>query len=209
MLHGFLMNRFVMHSLESALKEAGFDAHSLDYHSIRGTLAEHLEETGRGIDALLERGASRVHLLGHSMGGVVVLSYLLRARSDAARTASIGRTVLLGAPVTGCAAAEEFAKQAAGRMLMGNSAALWQEAMPLSIPEGVQVGAIAGTERFGLGQLFVNLDGPNDGVARVEETRLPGMADHLILPVSHSGMLFSAEVARQCAAFLRDGRFAR
>jgi hypothetical protein len=60
-----------------------------------------------------------------------------------------------------------------------------------------------------LGQFFVSLDGPNDGVARVEETRLPGMADHLVLPVSHTGMLFSAEVARQSAAFLRHGRFAR
>jgi len=41
----------------------------------------------------------------------------------------------------------------------------------------------------------------------VEETRLPGLAGHCVLETSHSGMLVSADVARQVAVFLRDGRF--
>ena len=71
------------------------------------------------------------------------------------------------------------------------------------------MGAIAGTQQLGLAQLFVNIPGDNDGVVSVEETRLPGLADHLVMPVSHSGMLFSGAVADQCASFLRDGRFVR
>jgi len=50
---------------------------------------------------------------------------------------------------------------------------------------------------------------PSDGVVTVDETRLPGLSDHLVLPVSHSGMLISREVALQTAAFLRYGRFER
>ena len=36
---------------------------------------------------------------------------------------------------------------------------------------------------------------------------LEGAKEHLTLPVTHSGMVFSAAVARQTAAFLRDGHF--
>jgi hypothetical protein len=41
----------------------------------------------------------------------------------------------------------------------------------------------------------------------VRETRLEGATDHLLLPVSHMGMLLSARVADECGRFLRDGRF--
>jgi len=42
----------------------------------------------------------------------------------------------------------------------------------------------------------------------VEETRLPGLCDHCVLETSHTGLLVSADVARQVATFLREGRFA-
>ncbi|HZP89005.1 MAG TPA: hypothetical protein VFB54_19495, partial [Burkholderiales bacterium] len=71
----------------------------------------------------------------------------------------------------------------------------------------VEVGVIAGTRRFGLGCVFVTLQGPNDGVVTVEETRLPGLTDHLVMPVTHSGMIVSARVARQVGVFLKTGRF--
>ena len=38
---------------------------------------------------------------------------------------------------------------------------------------------------------------------------LCGASDELLVPVSHSGMVFSPTVARQTAAFLREGRFER
>jgi len=44
-------------------------------------------------------------------------------------------------------------------------------------------------------------------VGSVEETRLPGMRDHIVLNVSHSGMLVSRAVAHQISTFLHDGTF--
>jgi len=38
---------------------------------------------------------------------------------------------------------------------------------------------------------------------------LAGARDHLVLPVSHTGMLFSVEVAHQVGQFLAQGRFDR
>jgi hypothetical protein len=43
----------------------------------------------------------------------------------------------------------------------------------------------------------------------VDETRLSGMSQHLVLKVSHTGLPFSATVARQTGAFLSSGKFIR
>ena len=47
----------------------------------------------------------------------------------------------------------------------------------------------------------------SDGTVLADESRHPGLSDHVEIHTSHTGMLFSAEVARQAAAFLRAGRF--
>ena len=202
LLHGLWMNNIVMSSIAAALTRAEYTPFMLDYRSMRGSLAEHLERIGQRIAAL---PGSRVHLIGHSMGGVLVLACLTRRPADI----RIGRSVLLGAPVSKCQAAQDFAQHAAGRWLLGESIELWRDPPALAVPTGREVGVIAGTHAFGLGPLFVQLPGINDGVVQVEETKVPGLADHIELPVSHTGMLFSADVAQQCVAFLRRGRFQR
>ena len=55
--------------------------------------------------------------------------------------------------------------------------------------------------------MFMDVPEPSDGVVTVEETRLAGLSDHIVLPVSHSGMLVSAQAARQVAVFLERGAF--
>ena len=71
------------------------------------------------------------------------------------------------------------------------------------------VGVIAGTVPLGFGQLVAKFDEDNDGTIGVSETRLEGLKDHLILPVSHKGMLVSSVVADQAAAFIKRGEFLR
>jgi len=66
---------------------------------------------------------------------------------------------------------------------------------------------IAGTLRMGTGQFFAHFDEDNDGTVGVSETSIPGLADHLVLPHSHFGMLYAHDVAAQVAHFLRHGRF--
>jgi hypothetical protein len=41
----------------------------------------------------------------------------------------------------------------------------------------------------------------------VWETRLAGLADHAVVPASHSGLVFSEQVAGLVANFLECGRF--
>ena len=55
--------------------------------------------------------------------------------------------------------------------------------------------------------MFAGFDGPSDGTVALWETRLPGLAAHAQVHASHTGLLFSREVAGLVAGFLRDGRF--
>ncbi len=201
-LHGLWMNRFAMLPLSRALRSAGYAPLAPSYHSMRGTLQDNLALVARQVDAI---AAQRIHFVGHSLGGLLVLALLHRQRGNP----RFGRAVLLGSPLAGCESARAFAAFPGGRWLLGNTVGKWSSPPMSEIPAGREVGVIAGTRRLGLAQLVVRVTGEHDGVVRVEETRLPGLADHMVLPVSHSGMLFSKPVAQQCIAFLQSGAFRR
>ena len=64
-----------------------------------------------------------------------------------------------------------------------------------------------GVAAGGHGQFFAHFDEDNDGTVGVGETIIPGLADHIVLPHSHIGMLFAGDVAANVAHFLRTGRF--
>lgn len=79
----------------------------------------------------------------------------------------------------------------------------------LPLPEGFEVGVIAGTLPLGLGHWFGRFEGAHDGTVTVAETRVAGVIDHLEVRTSHTGLIYSRVVAQQAAAFLREGRFTR
>jgi len=201
LLHGAWMNRWVMVYLAHALRREGFAAQALTYRTMRGTLKEHLERMETRIAAL---ESPRVHLVGHSLGGVIVLRYLQRGPD-----VRIGRAVLIGAPVAGCRAAGDLARRAGGEFLLGKSIAVWREPVDVSLGPRFEVGVIAGTGALGLGRLVTRLPRPNDGVVCLDETEFPAMRDHLALPIGHTLMLVSPRVARETAAFLKTGGFLR
>jgi hypothetical protein len=120
---------------------------------------------------------------------------------------AVGNVVLLGTPAQGCLAGRHFARHAAGRWLLGESAALWREGRGARWTRSEPLGVIAGTQPFGLGHMVSRLPGPSDGVVLVEETTIEGMRARALLPVSHSLMLVSARVAENVAEFLAHGRF--
>lgn len=183
--------------LARRLRASGFEPHGFDYASL-------LQGPGESADRLVQRvrqlGPGPVHLVGHSLGGLMALEALCR---DAGLPP--GRVVCLGSPLAGSGAARGLARRSLS-LLLGRSASLLRRGL-VQLPPGRDVGVVAGSLGFGLGQFFGGFDGPNDGTVAVQETRMPGLADHRVLPLSHTGLVFSGAVARLVAGFLRDGRF--
>jgi hypothetical protein len=134
--------------------------------------------------------------------GLTILAALNQSPGLRAR-----RIVLLGVPYNGIGAAEQLGRFRFGRSLLGRSIGDALNRPSPSPPADVELGVIAGDVPAGMGRLVARLPGPNDGVVRVDETRVPGARDAVVLHVSHSGMLVSAAVARATCAFLGVGLF--
>jgi pimeloyl-ACP methyl ester carboxylesterase len=199
LVHGIWMTGAVFALLAPRLRGCGFEPMPFTYASVRLTLEDAAHRLARFVRS---RTRGRAHFVGHSLGGLVVLELLAREPALPA-----GRAVLLGTPGMGCQAAEQLSRSRSGRMLIGAGLPQWRPEHGMAAAQRVEMGAIAGTLRFGIASLVVRLPAPNDGAVTVEETRLRGLRDHIVLPVTHSGMMLSARVARQVCAFLSHGRF--
>ncbi len=187
-------------------KEYGFRAHLFSYRSVHGTLDENADALADFIDDLAVNG---VHLIGHSLGGVLALRML--ANED---DMPPGRVVCLGSPLTGSRAAtflheQEWAEEIVGRSLPGGVIHAAANEWASHVCEQRDIGVIAGNVPYGLGRFFARFEEDNDGTVAVSETDLDGARDRLVMAVSHKGLLVSPDVVDQAAAFLRRGEFLR
>jgi pimeloyl-ACP methyl ester carboxylesterase len=196
-LHGIWMRGLMMLPLARRLRAQGFDPQGFDYASLLHGPAPSVQ---RLAERLRRLGPGTVHLVGHSLGGLVALETLCQ-HADLPP----GRVVCIGSPLAGSSAARGLVRRSLAPVL-GRSAALLQGGLA-QLPPGREVGMVAGSLGFGLGGLFGEFDGPNDGTVAVSETRLPGLADHREVPASHSGLIMSPAVAGLVGGFLRTGRF--
>jgi pimeloyl-ACP methyl ester carboxylesterase len=186
--------------------ELDADARAFSYRSVAADASTNARELTKYLSAL---SADRLHLVGHSLGGLVILKAFEQEPALDARLAP-GRIVLLGSPLRGSRTARNLAGLPFGRKIMGRS--IHEEVLMARERQwhgARELGVIAGNLGFGLGRLVGSLRGPSDGTVLVEETLLEGARDRVVLQVSHTGMLFSAVVARAAGAFLGTGRFAR
>jgi pimeloyl-ACP methyl ester carboxylesterase len=190
---GLWMPSVIMVPLAARLARAGFRTRRIAYSG------------RRSLDAAMEclaREHAAPHFVGHSLGGVLIFDMLSRHPQVAA-----GRIVLIGAPVSGCLAGQRLRTWRIGRWMLGASAPRWETcAARWQRPE--PLGVIAGTRPIGLGRTLGALPGENDGVVRVEETSVEGMAERVLVPLGHSMLAVSARVSGLVERFLRAGRFA-
>jgi len=202
LVHGLWMNRWTMALLARRMERAGLATVIFGYPSMRESLDRNADALAKFLAAI---DAPRLHLVGHSLGGIVCLRYLARSHDP-----RVQRCVLLGAPVRGNTVGARLARFRIGLHALGASASLWSGRMPeLAIDARYEVGVIVGTRRIGIGATLFADRSAGDGVVRVDEADYPAARDRMQLDVSHSGMLVSRRIARQVIAFLSRGAFER
>jgi len=201
LVHGLWVHGVVMTVLARRIARHGFRVANYSYPTVRLSLSENSARLERFCTLL----GGTLHFVGHSLGAILVARLL----ADLARL-TVGRAVLLAPPFNDTYAGRRLAGFAAGRAAMGRGVSEWLSSERKINLEHYDIGVIAGRASIGLGRVVApGLPAPNDGTISVAETRVPGMRDHIELPVSHSGMVFSRIVAHEVCAFLRDGRFSR
>lgn len=198
-VHGWHMTGLEMLLLRRRLRHAGYEVRAFRYASRRQTP----EQASRRLAAYLEEvPGDVVHLVAHSLGGIVV-----RHLFAIAPVQRPGRIVMLGSALTGSRAAARVARSALGRRWLGG--ALDRGLLGGSpLLQGRGVGMIAGSQGLGLGSLLPTLlPQPHDGTVAVQETEAPDVTRHLQVPNGHFGLLFSPRVADSVIRFLKSGEF--
>ena len=186
--------------LRRRLAQLGFHCHQFRYPSLRNTPAQNallLEQFLRDVKADV------LHLVAHSLGGLIVLHLFERYQP-----AQPGRVLMLGTPLKGSATARYLAERRVLRTLLGKSLV---NGLLGNVPRwrnNRQIGMIAGSRGWGIGSfLYQQISTPNDGTVAVEETLSEIVDQHLVVPYSHFGMLFAAPVIRAAGYYLQQGSF--
>jgi hypothetical protein len=207
LLHGLGRTSRSMRSLGRRLEARGYTVHNLDYPSRRQSFEELTNYVGRSIEECGGAGAERLHLVGHSLGGILARAYVQEFRPG-----NLGRVVMLSPPNHGSEIVDVLRRWPFFDRVVGPTG-IELGTVPESVPNRLEppdyeVGIIAGNRSLTvLGSLL--LPGPDDGIITVESARLPGARDFLVLPHGHTFIMASVRVAAEVATFLESGRFSR
>ncbi|MBX3726771.1 MAG: alpha/beta hydrolase [Xanthomonadales bacterium] len=194
LLHGIWMRGFTLALLARRLRARGHPVACLDYASVAGSPMRALDRIARRLATLAD--GSAVHLVGHSLGGLLAVQAACRDGLPAG-----SRVLCLGTPLAGSAVARALAARRSLRWSLGGARDLLCRGAE-GLPGQVPVAMVAGSLPMGFGALVPGLTGPHDGTVAVAETRHPGLAGHVVLRTSHSGLLLSPQVAGLASTWL-------
>jgi pimeloyl-ACP methyl ester carboxylesterase len=195
-LHGLMMRSPGLWPLAHRLRRRGFATLTFDYGTLFGTPARAMERLAMLLYGL---APGPVHVVAHSLGGLITLEAMNQYQK-----LPPGRVVCLGSPIAGSSSARNLQQRGLG-LLSGRSGPLLRGGLQ-QLPER-EIGMIAGAKSMGMGKMFGRFDGLNDGTVAVWETRLPGLREHVVLPVAHTGLIYDARAAELAADFLQTGHF--
>lgn len=210
LLHGLGRTAMSMAALSWSLQRQGYQVVNRTYPSLTRPI-EWLAESAVG-DAITEchqRGAGRIDVVTHSLGGILLRYYVSRHGDQ-----QLGRVVMLGPPNRGSKLADALMRQAwfpswappAARQLGTGAGSVPAQLGAVDF----ELGVVAGTRNL-RPLLMATTDSAtssaSDGTVLVEETRVRGMTDFQQLPVSHTLMMWSPTVIAEVRHFLREGKF--
>jgi hypothetical protein len=209
LLHGLIRTRRSMKRLEEGLVRSGITTViRFDYASTRQAIASDSMALRRLIEGLPV--TAKLSFVGHSMGNIVLRHTIadLKSAGDPRQVLPrMHRVVMLGPPNNGAAIARLFSKLKLFGMVMGEGGLElgpnWQELLPkLAIPP-CPFAIVAGD----LSDFRIRnpLDGQaGDLVVSVDEARLEGAAEFLVLPVTHTYLMNDRRVIEFITTFLNQ-----
>lgn len=196
-----------MGELARRLEEKHYSVVNVDYNSREG----HIDSLARtvipsALQRLEEKRCDKVNFVTHSMGGILVRSYLATNEIP-----NLGRVVMLGPPNAGSEVVDQLKDWSFFQALNGPAGSeLGTDS--LSTPNRLgpvhfELGVIAGDRSInGINSLLM-IPGNDDGKVSVANTKVPGMKDHIVIHATHPMMMTNKQVIEQILRFLQTGAF--
>lgn len=195
LVHGTFMNPLMLIPLSRRLEKEGFLVDTFKYPLFPSN------------KQLTEKFIEDVYLwepeiiIGHSLGGNIAVKQI--AELDK----SVKCIICLGSPLKGSVIAKMFRSKP--YLPVFSKAALSMLSDEIALPTtSVRTGVIAGSNnKIGFRFIFPVVTGQNDGTVMVKETHVQGLADHVVMPVGHTALIFSKSVVGQILHFIQNGIF--
>jgi triacylglycerol lipase len=204
LLHGLARSARSMAPMARGLEAAGYRVANLDYPSrhhgpdaLRRLVADRIDAGAAG--------AERVHIVGHSLGGLMA-----RAWVEDRRPANLGRVVQLASPNAGSEVVDRLGSWRWFAWVFG----------PMALSLGTSVGSFPASLApidYELGVVAADrsinpiasrmIEGPDDGAVSLASARAEGAADFLVVPVSHTFVMAHPQAIAAVVSFLACGRF--
>jgi pimeloyl-ACP methyl ester carboxylesterase len=208
LLHGISRTHRSFRKMQAAIEAAGFATLNVGYASRRQPLEMLAADIHPAIARFTASLEGSVHFVGHSMGGLLARVYIATNRPK-----NLGRVVMLGTPNGGSEIADRLKDVSlyrawfgpAGQQLVTRRDTALAALFP---PVDYPVGVIAGNRSI-YPITAALLPKPHDGRVSVANTRLDGMADHIVIGTSHPWLASNRLAIAQTIAFLRNGCFNR
>ena len=197
-----------MNLMERALSEAGYKVLNVDYPSRSASVSESGEVVvGKAVEDCQRAGAAKIHIVTHSLGGILVRSYLSQHTIT-----NLGRVVMLSPPNQGSEVVDTRGSLRIFKLInviAGSELGTGTNSTPNQLgPATFTVGIIAGDRSIN----WINsamIRGSDDGKVSVEHTKLEGMTDHIVIHATHPFLMRNKTSIRQTIHFLRNGQFDR
>lgn len=204
LLHGLGRRALAMRPLEKHLEEQGYWLENISYPS-RQLSIEALADLAIRPAVEQHACAPALHFVSHSLGGILVRQFLATHKPK-----NLGRCVMLGPP-NGGSELVDFLRQFRVYERINGPAGLQLGTDTQSVPQSLgpvdfELGVIAGNKpAIPIKSPFIV--GEHDGKVSVERSKIDGMKEHIVLPVTHTFMMRNSAVINQVTQFLAHGSF--
>lgn len=203
LIHGFNKTSLDMSSLDKYLSGSGYNTECPTLPTTFRTVEDCTALFKQKFPEIAEK-YDRIHLVGHSMGGLIIRKFLSENHVP-----NLGRCVLIATPNQGTDLAGFVARYFKFSLRLFRSIEDFQPGgLPIPSPmqaPTLEIGVIAGSDSNLLLGKFI--EGENDGRVPVDGVPFPGMTDFTVAPYGHHNIHHTAEVAILVINFLRNGTF--
>lgn len=203
LLHGIFRSSKAMKRVQERLETDGYLVVPFDYPSTRVDIAASAKMLGKVVQSL--EGVRKISFVTHSMGGLVVRSWLGAGGDPRARC-----LVMMGTPNKGAEVADilrdwhlyRLILGPAGQQLVAHQSGVISKLPVPKIPFAVVAGGKGSIDGYN-----PLIPGDDDGLVAVSSARLEGAEDSITLPVLHSFLPFNVEVVEAVSRYLAEGAF--